>query len=440
MADEPRCRVSIAANGMPTVCVATAAGRERWLHSQRDPAAEGERLAATVPADAPAVLVAGLGLGYHAAALRRRLPRAELFIIEPVRELIALAGRHGVFTADPATTFLSGAEAELVAALARLAPRLEQRAAVLIHVPSLELLRATHPRVAPLLDVIRMQRNTVARQDGVVPENLAGNRALAETDPDYPVLAPRLANRMPVLVAAGPTLDLVRPLLRQHRDRLAIAAVDTALAALAADGMEPDLVVAVDPYPANVRHFLAMGETCVLVYSPAVDPAIPRLFPAGRRAVVLPRAHRDEPALRDWWGDRPVINGGSTVAVAALELLQRLGRPGPLLIAGCDFGFPFGSVYARGTRFHRQASAAAGRFATVENANRRAVQAQPLVPAVNAAGAAVATHTAYFSFRTECEACLARDARFRYIQVEGHGLAMRGVEHMTMRQAQELLA
>lgn len=432
-------RLVAAVSGDMTGLVTLPDGRQVWLHSTRDPRAEGERLAATVPPEAPLVLVAGLGLGYHVAALRRRLPRARLYIIEPDRELIAHAARLGVFRADAAASILTGSEAEMLAALQRLSAELADRAAVLIHTPSLLRLRIGHQRLAELLEVVLMQRNSTVRQGEFVPENIARNRTLAERDPDALALGGKLAGGFPTLVAAGPTLDHARPFLRRYRARLKIVAVDTALAALLADGIEPEIVVAIDPFPANALHFTATGSACTLVYAPAVYHAIPGLFPAQRRAVLVPQAHMQYQALRDYWGARPVITGGSTVAVVALELLQLLGESGPLFMAGADFGFPFGSVYARGTRFQRLAALGAARFATIENTNYRAIHGATLLAAQNAAGECVATHKNYFSFRQECEAFIARAPRFRYVQLAGHGLAIKGVEQMTIAQAAALV-
>ncbi len=413
-------------------------GRSVMLHSTRDPRAEGARLAATVPATAT-VLVAGLGLGWHVAALQAQQPQAHLYVVEPDAELLALARQHGPALAADRLALVTGSEEEILARLQQLTPVL-LGGALLLHNPSLQLWRTRLPRLTGLLAAQQVQRQTAARLDTVMPENLRHNRAGAVRDPDYTVLRDVLAGGVPALVAAGPSLDRARALLHACRDRLRLVAVDTALAALVDDGLEPDLTVAIDPFPANARHFTAIGTRGLLAYAPTVHHAIPPLFPARRRAAFAAASHlRAYPELAAWWGARPVIDGGSTVAVVALELIQRLAPPGPLLLIGSDFGFPGGSVYARGTRFQREAAQQAGRFATVETANLHAIRRHEVITGTDLAGGTVLTHANYFSFRQECEARLARAPHFRYIQLAGGGLAMQGTEPMTDAQLRALL-
>ena len=63
------------------------------------------------------------------------------------------------------------------------------------------------------------------------------------------------------------------------------------------------------------------------------------------------------------------------------------------------------------------------------------IRGAAVIDARSAAGERVATHKNYFSFRQECEAFIARDQRFRYLQLAGHGLALAGVEQLPLDRA-----
>ncbi len=138
--------------------------------------------------------------------LRRRLPLAQLYVIEPRGEPVEHAARLDIFRADAETTVMTGSEAELVAALRRLAPQLSDRAAVLIHSPSLLLLRAGHQRLAELLVERRLTAAVWLVGNYITSLEMAGcSITLLRLDPELKalLLAPAVTLAWPAGVAAS---------------------------------------------------------------------------------------------------------------------------------------------------------------------------------------------------------------------------------------------
>ncbi|MBP2673623.1 MAG: CgeB family protein [Deltaproteobacteria bacterium] len=98
-------------------------GSEKAFHSLYDPEGEAAEMVDAFPfAGEGMIVVLGLGLGYHLDELRRRYPRAEIVVVESMREILDLCRERGV-GAEPAENvrFIVGAPpADAIAEISRL--------------------------------------------------------------------------------------------------------------------------------------------------------------------------------------------------------------------------------------------------------------------------------------------------------------------------------
>ncbi len=84
-------RTARARNGSWTLRVQAEDGTEKAIHSFYDPEGEAEKIAASFSCPNHCVIVIlGLGLGYHVAALSRRLPPQRLLVLEARPEFVEL--------------------------------------------------------------------------------------------------------------------------------------------------------------------------------------------------------------------------------------------------------------------------------------------------------------------------------------------------------------
>lgn len=215
------------------------------------------------------------------------------------------------------------------------------------------------------------RRARVQSGEPVVMNTLANSGAIV-THPGIKRLFHHWGSVPAALVAAGPSLNDSVDALREYRDSMLIACVNTAYPVLRRAGIEPDLVITMDHQERNRKSFEgeAPAPHTWLVADPRIHPAIPEAFgervfvaswrtttetlgaPAPLHAVPVPE--RSGNSIYDWLqkalerkGD---IFGPGSVAVAGFHVLARMGCE-PIVLVGQDLAFNEDQAYASGTIF-----------------------------------------------------------------------------------------
>jgi hypothetical protein len=159
-----------------------------------------------------------------------------------------------------------------------------------------------------------------------------------------------------LILGAGPSLDGVLDglgdLLAAPRERgqpFRLICVDTALLALRARDIEPDLVVALECQHWNLRDFVGLGDWNIPV---AMDlsalPATREVLGGNSFLFVSPWAPlRFFSRLEEWGLLPPALPPLGSVGLAAAALACRIGT-GPLITGGIDFSFSLDRFHARG--------------------------------------------------------------------------------------------
>jgi hypothetical protein len=168
-----------------------------------------------------------------------------------------------------------------------------------------------------------------------------------------PGIAPRPLPRFPgpvVICGAGPSLEDTMGLLKRRRDKLAIVACDTALSALLADGVVPDLVVCLEGQAYNLPDFTPLGDRPMAILAdlsshPATFTAV--RGPKHLTAVGIVRSPFLERVRAFLPGALPCPPLGS-VGVHAVHAVRRMSD-GPIFVTGLDFSWETGKSHARGT-------------------------------------------------------------------------------------------
>ncbi len=344
--------VQPAASGEPTVRL-----NGRWLHSPRDPRGEAARLVDHNAVPGGVVLFYGLGLGYQVEHHLERSPDSHAVVVEPEPPLIAAAARTRDLSrllTSPRVHFVAEANPEQLSVLLR---HFENRPLRTVRLRALvdrnSEFFAQCDRVQETFFARRdINGNTLKRFGGVWVRNLARNAPILAQARGVNLLTDRFAGVPALVLAAGPSLDLVLPHLERIRRSVLIVAVDTAAAALSAHGLEADLLVVVDPQWWNTRHLdrVRSGHT-VLVSESSTHPRVFRLlrsrplfaeslFPLGR---YLERAT----------GVQGTLGAGGSVATSAWDLARLMGCS-PIFCAGLDLGFPDQRTHFHGSFFEER--------------------------------------------------------------------------------------
>jgi hypothetical protein len=177
-------------------------------------------------------------------------------------------------------------------------------------------------------------------------------------------------------------------------------AVDTALPALMAEGIIPDVVVALEAQTANLQDFLpARDDSIALACDLSSHPSINRLF-TGRLFFFSSRfaeLRLFDRLARTGLLPAPFPALGS-VGVAAVHAGLRIGRA-EVYLTGLDFSFPASRTHARGAPHHLAMLIGGSRTRPVGQDSFGSVAARALVQAPDKRGGRVATDRVLKSYR-----------------------------------------
>lgn len=152
-----------------------------------------------------------------------------------------------------------------------------------------------------------------------------------------------------VVAAAGESLESSMPLIKKYRDRFWLVAVDTAVGPLAACGIDPDVVVAIESQSINTGHFHGrLSNASMLIHDLTCHPDVFRLWPPERRFFIATRFAdiRLFNRLRSL-SDRGIhLPGLGSVGITSCVLALRLTK-GPIILSGFDFSYVPGKPHAK---------------------------------------------------------------------------------------------
>jgi len=172
-------------------------------------------------------------------------------------------------------------------------------------------------------------------------ENLADNITPAAR------LRGLLCGKTAVVAGGGPSLDAASEWIRRNRAHLVLIAVSRASGPLMDRGLDPDIVVSIDPYDMNCvvsERMLELEETTVFAHGFHTSPALVSAW-GGRHFFIGPRIPWSSGDLLD-----NLPQYGPTVTNAAAWLAVELGCD-RVVLAGVDFCYSQeGFTHASGSR------------------------------------------------------------------------------------------
>lgn len=421
-----------------TATVRTPDGRAWWLHSQVDPEDEAAFLVADVPAQARTLyVVLGFGLGYHVKALLERVPASsQVIVIESDAAALSEAVRATVHASpggwmDSARLQLLVCRDPTVVPL-RLAASFSACDALSLqlipHVPSMQLAPGFYDAV---IQIVRAQLPDAAAAhvtslDTMLERDLRNfwaNLAPTWRGGHIDALKDICRGRPVLVVSAGPSLTAALPHLAALVGRAVIVATAPTVTVLLANGIRPDVVVTVDPFPENVAHFVPWSSVALpLVYYQRTCHTIFEWY-AGPVCAFSMREEAPLPLKAD---ARPsIFFPGGSVAFSALQLAHHMGG-NPVVLVGQDFAFADGRTHASGVDYGRD----------VPDADS-AVGGQQLLQVPGVHGEPVTTNGLYYSYLLHMQEYLVAYSRqhqdIRHVNASA-GAVIQGAEYVAVDQ------
>jgi hypothetical protein len=406
-----------------------------WLHSSRAPREEARRIAeAGLAVGSDIAILLGFGLGYLAeACLETGVARVLVCEAEPSLLNDALGARDmATILADERLGFLVGGEPEsLISALESTGG---QRASILELGAAKALSPDWYSRAAKAAErwiaKSSINENTQRKFGRLWVRNLAKNLDLVSRTAGFECLERSMEGLPALVLAAGPSLDLVLPWIVELRDKTVLVCVDTALRSILRENIQPDFLVVVDPQYWNWRHIAGLAAPdSILISESAAWPAVFRtpcrkillggsLFPLGAR-------------LESFAGRKSALGAGGSVATSAWDLARQMGCES-IWIAGLDLGYPCGSTHARASLFEQRALVEGQCLKPAETAKAGALlNGHPhLAPATG--GGEVLTDRRMALYAWWFESRLARHGAPHTLNLSQGGLAIPGMESVTL--------
>lgn len=399
---------------------------DKWLHSSYDPISEGERWAAEIscqPGDT--LIVLGIGLGYHLAALAQKVVGVKIIAIEPVKELFnycssapffkTLEGKINIFYHDqPLKNYLT-AQIDLY--------RLEW-----VKVIEYKTLERVFPReffeyrreINDILFGLLCSINTVLRFSVSWTRNFFINLAKFLTSKPAKSFYGLFRGKPGIIVSAGPSLSKNIGLLKEVKGKAVILTVGTALKPVLAAGVKPDIGVSFDGGEANFRHFEGLDtREFPLLFDPIIYPRILDEYKGYLIASIF--IEEFQAWLQNLGYPNPGrVQMGPSVANYAFDFALKIGLD-PIIFIGQDLAFTGGHTHARGTVYE----------------NREPTKEKSLLLEVEGFyGDKVVTDRSLHAMLKYLETQIAMTANgCRIINATEGGARIKGTEAMTLRQA-----
>ncbi len=369
--EAPHLLFQMTPSGAPTLIVAEADGTRLALHRIEDPVAEAQAWAEQQDRSAwerPLRILLGTGLGYPLLAVRPHLrPGTITVAIEPdpavFQRALAVCDLTEMLASPDIRWVVGDAPRAVERALDEPAVSHRLAASGLIVLGQPTLLHHYRAYSGSLAKTIERTRNnlglriqTRVRIAQTILTHLTANIGRIPRGGGIRTLQDRYATQPAIVAAAGPSLNEALPVLKKHQRHAAIIAVDTTYPVLRAAGIEPLVVVALDPTPENALRLKGIERPrTILAAYPGVHPDIVRPF--DDRVIwfdLYAESSGDQRArptsLLEHLGVSPILGSlftpGSTTH-GALALAKHFGCA-PIICTGLDLGYPDERDYADG--------------------------------------------------------------------------------------------
>jgi hypothetical protein len=224
-----------------------------FIHSRHYPEKEAEKLIDREIDDSTNFcFFYGFGLGYHIEAFHRKYPDTLFAVIEPDKKLFLQALSCRDFSAlfqSGMMNLLLGTEPDAVTVLLDQIKTTRIQSCLLrpLYLSNKEYYDQLDKKVRDYIAKKEINANTHHRFNRLWISNISRNAPLLSRAAGIYNLYGRFTGKAALLVAAGPGLNGILPVLEQLREHLLIVCVDTALKACLAVGVEPDFTVLTDP-------------------------------------------------------------------------------------------------------------------------------------------------------------------------------------------------
>ena len=178
--------------------------------------------------------------------------------------------------------------------------------------------------------------------------NFASNRQTIQQSPNVQILKNKFMEVPAILVGAGPSLDKNLRYLARAKERTVLIASDAALKPLLKHGIEPELIMVLDPQEEIAKFLTGVpSKKFTLVAPTIVHPRILDLWEG--KVIFYHKFAPDIPVLVKIQKEMPqvgVLTPGGSVLSVAYDLAFQMGTS-PIIFVGQDLSYDKKNTYSR---------------------------------------------------------------------------------------------
>ncbi|RKX73145.1 MAG: hypothetical protein DRP87_19410, partial [Spirochaetes bacterium] len=320
----------------------TARFRGVYLHSKHNPKVEADRLIEReIKGNISCCIFAGFGLGYQVESFLEIINDIPVIIVEPDTSLFlkALEARNmdPIFSSSRVSLLL-GVEPEAIYPVLSALPEggikifsLRGRVG-----KDQNYFFKLEKLVSSFIAKREINSNTLKKFGKLWVRNLVQNLNLLAEAPGISSLEGLFKGIPAIILAAGPSLDLILPYLEILRDKFLLISVDTAYRGCLSQGVNVDFLLVVDPQFWNTRHLDRCNpEETILISETSTHPRIFRMLntPAYICSSLFPLGRYLEKRVEK----KGKLGAGGSVSTSAWDFARIISAK-PIFFAGLDLG------------------------------------------------------------------------------------------------------
>lgn len=330
----------------------------QYIHSHFNPEREAEKLMKhEAEGETDIYLMAGFGLGYYLEELHELTGNQIIIVTEPdisfFLQALSLRDLAKIIT-SPRIIYLLGDNPEkAIAAL----DQFPGKSTKLIQIRSLyekdkEFYQNLEKTVKNYISRKEVNLSTLRKFGKLWVRNLSRNDHFLTSSPGINTLKGKFSQFPAMLVAAGPSLDTLKPHLNELKKRFLIVAVDTSLRACLNEGVTPDFTLVADPQYWNTRHLDHCSNTeTVLISDTSAYPSVFRIL--NGKSYLYSSSFPLGQFLESQTEIKGKLKAGGSVATAAWDFCRIIGVSS-IWCAGLDLGFPHKQTHCKGSFFEQR--------------------------------------------------------------------------------------
>ena len=374
------------------------------MHSKYNPEQEGSVFASTLPEDTKAVVVLGLGGGYHIQAIAERFSDAKILVFENSNDDIELLSRIPCVkkllnNENIIISAQSGEDAVFKILADFYVPALYGNLNILSQrvwaEENKEKCQNLTEQLKKSIKLISQDYSVQSHFGKIWQHNIISNLIFYDkkincsndlkTNSRFCTKLKFPVEKTAAIIAAGPTLDKSVIELKNKRNSFYIIATDTTYGTLLKHGINPDAVVSIDGQNVSHTHFMhsrkdSISAQPLFVFDLCANTsAVRSVYSKGGKILFVKNAHPLSALAGDFL---QLDSGAGTVTIAACDFALKAGFSA-IKTFGADFSYSLGKPYTKGTYLDQNFNTISDRLNSSQMQFTKLMYRTPLIPVEN---------------------------------------------------------